>query len=154
MIKSIILNIAIGKCDDQSPFIIADNENLIFSFISPVQLSDCIVEIKNGSVYSKQRIENLSTLTIPKEFYVCGDLQIVISLISKGTTVRKWSVEPIEIKECIGGFEAYAKIARINEVAEQWEANAQKYLELATGLSQRLDEAYNRIKSLEEAVEC
>ena len=63
MIKSIILNNAIGKCDDQSPFIIADNENLIFSFISPVQLSDCIVEIKNGSVYSKQRIENLSTLT-------------------------------------------------------------------------------------------
>lgn len=67
-----------------------------------------------------------------------------------GIAVRKWSVEPIVLKEVDLGFEAYGVLNRYDEAIERLTETNLQLTEKCTSYEKRLDEIDAFLKRLED----
>ena len=144
------LNAGSGRLLDKSPFLLADNDTPTLVFKSDIFLTDCIVEMKNGDEKEKLHIRGLSSVQLPEKLCKAGAVECVIGLMVNGIAVRKWSVEPIVLKEVDLGFEAYGVLNRYDEAIERLTETNLQLTEKCTSYEKRLDEIDAFLKRLED----
>lgn len=136
---------SLGRLINKSPFLLAD-EPMTLEFESDVVLADCFVEMRNGDDKIKLYEHNLREIAIPRALKKAGELFVVIGVVVKGTVVKRWSVEPIILKEIDLGFEAYAGIAAI---VNNYEAIKQQLAEQQTTIAELRQEVSDLNEILE-----
>ena len=72
-----------------------------------------IISVKNGEKTGKFKVHKDDKLIDLKEFLFAGKIEMMVAMLVSGEPVKKWSVEPIIIKDA--GIEAEA-VPEIEEV--------------------------------------
>lgn len=119
-----------GRLSTREPFYVADNEQLVLQLDTEYDLSEFIVDMRNGITKTKLR-QNSKTIQVPRELIKAGQLELVVSKYAGGKLAKKWNVEPITIIEEDEGFIAYALIDEIERQTAEALDYAKRVPELA-----------------------
>ena len=96
--------------------VLPDTLNIVFA--SEYALPELLIVARNGNKIEKTKTTD-GTYTVPASLLFAGTIEITVSLISRGEVVKRWSVEPILIKEIDGDFTAYAAFEEMQaQIAE------------------------------------
>lgn len=96
--------------------VLPDTLNIVFA--SEYALPELLIVARNGNITEKTKTTD-GTYTVPASLLFAGAIEITVSLISRGEVVKRWSVEPILIKEIDGDFTAYAAFEEMQaQIAE------------------------------------
>lgn len=107
-----------GRLLERAPVFITDDLFKI-EIKTGYQLSDIVVEFKNGDKKITKHFSNKNELAIPPEILFAGKLEIVITLIACGVALKCFTVEPIILKEINSAFEAYSEVAELERQLAQ-----------------------------------
>ncbi|MDR3216130.1 MAG: hypothetical protein LBT55_01775 [Clostridiaceae bacterium] len=119
----ITLSGAYGRLSDREPFLIADNTDLTLEFESVFKTTDALIHVHNERAVKKYKHNIKEPFTVPVEFLHAGTLKIEVDLLKSGEVVKKFSVEPIKIKDLRMGFEGHAEVDALRqEIAEAYKA--------------------------------
>lgn len=96
--------------------VLPDTLDLIFA--SEYALPELLIVARNGGKTEKTKTTD-GTYTVPASLLFAGTIEISVSLIARGEVVKRWSLEPILIKEIDGDFTAYAAFEEMQaQIAE------------------------------------
>ena len=82
-------------------------DTLDFVFVSDYALPELLIVARNGNKTEKIKTTD-GTYTVPASLLFAGTIEASVSLIARGDVVKRWSLEPILLKEIDGDFTAYA----------------------------------------------
>lgn len=102
-----------ARLDNPEPFIISENENLVFNFESEYDLSNAVITLKNNRLQKNYKLEK--SFIIPKEFLFGGRLNFSITLYVDGEKVKKWiglSIRLVEADKEIIVFEEITTLTK------------------------------------------
>lgn len=96
--------------------VLPDALDLIFT--SEYALPELLIVARNGGKTEKTKTTD-GAYTVPASLLFAGTIEISVSLIARGEVVKRWSLEPILIKEIDGDFTAYAAFEEMQtQIAE------------------------------------
>ena len=90
-----------------------------------------IISVKNGKKAGKFKVHTDDTLIDLKEFLCAGKIEMTVAMLVAGEPVKKWSVEPIIIKDA--GIEAEA-VPEIEEVKAELARTKKALAELTASI--------------------
>ena len=143
----------IGRLNKREPFIIADNEKLVFNFSCATPLTDYYIELKNGDKSAKYRLNAVTSYEVPSELLQAGTLEVTVSLLYQGKIVVTYTVEPIIIALIDNGYKGFAEL---DEATAKYARLMATYNELISEINQVSDIANTQqddIQKLYNAVE-
>lgn len=113
------LNQAYGKLSINEPFIIADNTALKLTFSSKTKYDKLVIAMRNGENKSTLEITDKQSIQLPAALCIAGVLEMRVSMLVKGNTVKELDVEPITLKQVLQGFEGSLTFAEVDKQLKQ-----------------------------------
>lgn len=93
-------------------------DTLDFVFVSDYALPELLIVARNGNKTEKIKTTD-GTYTVPASLLFAGTIEASVSLIARGDVVKRWSLEPILLKEIDGDFTAYAAFEEMKKQIEE-----------------------------------
>ena len=95
------------------------------------QIDTLLISVKNGEKTGKFKVHKDDKLIDLKEFLFAGKIEMTVAMLVSGEPVKKWSVEPIIIKDA--GIEAEA-VPEIEEVKAELARTKKALAELTASI--------------------
>lgn len=93
-------------------------DSIDITFASDYALPELLIVSKNGDKTEKAKVTD-GHYTVPASLLFAGCVEVSVSLILRGEVVKRWSLEPILVKEIDGDFTAYAGFEEMrSQIAE------------------------------------
>ena len=77
------------------------------------QIDTLLISVKNGEKAGKFKVHNDDKLIDLKEFLFAGKIEMTVAMLVSGEPAKKWSVEPIIIKDTGINAEAVPEIEEL-----------------------------------------
>ena len=103
---------------DYASGIVLPEEEVRLCFSSKYLLPELLISMKNGNI-REQRKSRDGTVSIPSSLLFPGLLEIDVSLILRGQTVRRWSISPLLLKTIDGDFTAFDAVEQMQKDIEE-----------------------------------
>lgn len=159
MEKTIKLKNSYGRLADREPFVIstANEERFFLNIDSDIAIHKLIVVYRRGNYSAEQRyfppVGEVKQIEIPAEFVKVGTLEIELHVVSYGTTIAKYHVEPIVFAQIETGFEGHPEIEEYKSALQAQRAEIEQLSALIGTLNARLYDAEEQLDRLYEAIE-
>lgn len=95
------------------------------------QIDTLLISVKNGEKTGKFKLHNDDKLIDLKEFLFAGKIEMTVAMLVAGEPVKRWSVEPIIIKDT--GIEAEA-VPEIEELKAELARTKKALAELTASI--------------------
>lgn len=102
----------IGRYDDVSPFIIAEDLRLEFGGLNATN-GDYYVDVKLNNKERKFKLNRENSVTLEQEFFETGELNVSVLYYLRGEKLAEYVVEPLAVKEVTADLTAEPVIAAL-----------------------------------------
>lgn len=83
-----------GRLSTREPLLLGENEDLRINLVSDLQLSNALINFKNGDTVKQYRVAE-NPFIVPKEVVKHGKLDCEVNFCASGRVVKTYIVEPI-----------------------------------------------------------
>lgn len=137
----------IGRYDDVSPFIIAEDLRLEFSGLNAIN-GDYYADVKLNNKERKFKLNCENAVTLEREFFGAGELNVSVLYYLRGEKIAEYVIEPLAIKEITSDLTAEPVIAAMTEQIERLGEENEELKQTFTNENKRLQYNINALAAL------
>ena len=135
MIKTIKLLQTFGKYEDNSPFLICENDNLIFEFkhFENLKNRSLFITLTNADITKSCKIID-NKITVDQDLIFNGVLSGKIDVMKEGDIINSYNLEPLILKTVANTLSAVPEIEDLKKVIAEYTAKVDDYMTITKKL--------------------
>lgn len=136
-----------GRYDDVSPFIIAEELRLEFDGLIAAN-GDYCVEVKLNAKERSFKLNSEKAVTLEQDFFEAGELNVSVLYYLRGEKLAEYVIEPLAVKETTTDLSAVPVISALTAQLELFGKESEELKQTLTEENKRLQDEISGLAAL------